>query len=342
MMKYLKIFAIFLLVVIAVTSITSMVLPAKQRVERVIIINVPVSAAYQQLIKLENFNRWAVWNQQDSSIKNTLAGTDGTVGASSSWAGHPEISGEGKIVIASLRPNRKIVHDLTFIKPAKGAAQSELILEEINAGTTKLTWEFDLTTPRPWNILNLFSSMDKKMGKDFEKGLDNMKAAIEKMTTTMHAKAYDVKTINFPASAFATIRQQIKWSDMVSFYAQQLPKVYEEVQKVNAAPGIPSGLFYEWDEKSQLTDLAVAIPVPIGTKMENNTIQVVNIPASKAVFVDYSGAYDKIQEAYNSIRKYLADNNLKEKTPAIEQYITDPAKEKDTTKWKTKIVFLVE
>jgi len=169
-----------------------------------------------------------------------------------------------------------------------------------------------------------------------------MKAAIEKMTTTMHAKAYDVKTMNFPASSFATIRQQIKWNDIVSFYAQQFPKVYEEVQKINAAPGIPSGLFYEWDEKSQLTDLAVAIPVPIGTKMENNTIQVVNIPASKAVFVDYSGAYEKMQEAYNSIRKYLADNNLKEKTPAIEQYITDPAKEKDTTKWMTKIVFLVE
>jgi effector-binding domain-containing protein len=71
-------------------------------------------------------------------------------------------------------------------------------------------------------------------------------------------------------------------------------------------------------------------------------VQATNIPASKAVFVNYYGAYDKISDAYNSIRQYLSDNKLKEKTPSIEQYIAGPSNEKDTTKWLTKIVFLVE
>jgi effector-binding domain-containing protein len=49
-----------------------------------------------------------------------------------------------------------------------------------------------------------------------------------------------------------------------------------------------------------------------------------------------------LQDAYNSIQQYLSDNKLKAKTPSIEQYIVGPANEKDTAKWITKIVFLVE
>jgi effector-binding domain-containing protein len=62
----------------------------------------------------------------------------------------------------------------------------------------------------------------------------------------------------------------------------------------------------------------------------------------KAVFVNFSGAYDKLPDAYFSIRQYLSDNKLKEKTPSIEQYISGPSNEKDTAKWLTKIIFLVE
>jgi effector-binding domain-containing protein len=38
----------------------------------------------------------------------------------------------------------------------------------------------------------------------------------------------------------------------------------------------------------------------------------------------------------------MTEKNLKQKTPIIEQYISGPANEKDTAKWLTKIVFLVE
>jgi effector-binding domain-containing protein len=88
--------------------------------------------------------------------------------------------------------------------------------------------------------------------------------------------------------------------------------------------------------------MAAAITIPAGTTLQDTSIQIVNIPASKAVYVNYYGAYDKINDAYNSIKKYLAANDLKQKTPVMEQYITDPAKEKDTSKWLTKIIVTVE
>jgi effector-binding domain-containing protein len=340
-MKFLKPLFFFLLSVLVVTIFLSILMPIKQKVERSITINAPASVIYQQLIKLENFNKYSVWSQQDSSAKYTITGTDGTVGAGTSWTGDPEISGDGKIEIVSLEENKIIKHQLSFTKPKKGTAESTFTLNESN-GITSLTWNFDLATPRPWNVFNLFYSLDKKMGKDFEESLATLKTAIEKIYGTAAVKKYDVQLMNFPATEFAMIRQQVKWIDLLSFFSEHLPLVYQEVQNANASPGIATGLIYEWDEKAQQADIAAAVSVQAGTKINSPIVQSTDIPASKAVFVNYSGAYDKLPDAYNSIRQYLSENKLKEKTPSIEQYISGPSNEKDTSKWLTKIVFLVE
>jgi effector-binding domain-containing protein len=340
-MKFLKPFFFFLLAVLAVTAVLSLLMPTKQKIERSITINAPAAIIYQQLIKLENFNKYSVWSQRDSAVKYTLSGTDGTVGGATSWTGDPEISGDGKIEIVSLEENKMIKHKLSFSKPKKGTAESAFTLKETN-GVTTVTWNFDLATPRPWNIFNLFYSLDKKMGPDFEESLATLKTIIEKINGTPVAKTYDVQLMNFPATTFAIIRQQVKWIDLLSFFEEHLPIVYQEAQNANATPGTASGLIYEWDEKNQQADIAAAVPVAAGTKIDNPIVQATNIPASKAVFVNYSGAYDKMPDAYNSIRQYLSDNKLKAKTPSIEQYFAGPSNEKDTAKWITKIVFLVE
>jgi effector-binding domain-containing protein len=340
-MKFIKFLFFFLVTVMAVTVILSLLMPTKQKIERSITISVPASVVYRQLIKLENFNKYSIWSQRDSSAKYTMTGTDGTVGATTSWTGDPDISGDGKIEIISLEENKSIQHQFSFTKPKKGMAESIFTLKESN-GKTSLTWDFDLATPRPWNIFNLFYSLDKKMGKDFEDGLASLKTVIEKMNGTAPAKKYEVWPMNFPATTYAIVRQQVKWNDLQSFFSEHFPIVYQEVQNANASPGTASGLIYAWDEKNQQTDIAAAVPVAAGTVINNPIVLSTNIPASKAVFVDYHGAYDKIADAYNSIRQYLSENKLKEKIPSIEQYITGPVNEKDSSKWLTKIVFLVE
>lgn len=178
-MKFGRLFLFFLLAVIATTAILSFMQPTSQKVERSIVINATAAVIYEQLIKLDNFNKFSVWSQQDSTAVYTMSGTDGTVGASTSWKGSPEISGEGKIEIIGLEPNRKVVHQLHFTQPKKGKAVSTFALAETNKATTTVTWTFNMATPRPWNIFNLFYSLDKQMGKDFEDGLSAMKKMIE-------------------------------------------------------------------------------------------------------------------------------------------------------------------
>lgn len=339
-MRFLKPLFFFLISVLVVTAVLSMLMATSQKVERSVTINAPASVIYNELIKLENFNKYSIWTQRDSA-KYTMTGTDGTVGATSSWAGDPYISGDGRIEIVSLEKNKTVAHKLTFTKPKKGNAESLFTLTE-NNGATTVTWNFKLATPRPWNIFNLFFSLDKKMGKDFEEGLSLLKKAIEASNGTASSTLYEVQHMNFPATTFAIVRQQVKWTDLEAFFMEHLPIVFQEAQNANASPGTASGLIYVWDEKAQQADIAAAVPVTAGTKINSPIVQSTNIPASKAVYVNYSGSYDKIQDAYNSIEKYIADNKLKAKTPTLEQYITGPSNEKDTSKWVTKIVFLVE
>jgi hypothetical protein len=178
-MKWGRLLLFFILAVIAITAFLSFMLPTSQQVIRSIDINSPAPNIYEQLVKLDNFNKFSVWSQQDSTAIYTLTGTDGKVGTFTSWKGSPEISGEGKIEIAVLEPNKKVVHQLQFTRPQKGTAESVFLLRETSNTTTTVTWTFNMATPRPWNIFNLFYSLDKQMGKDFEDGLTAMKTMIE-------------------------------------------------------------------------------------------------------------------------------------------------------------------
>ncbi len=340
-MKLLKSLAVFLVIVVGIITILMLVMPVKQTTQRSIVINAKPAIVYEYLSMLSNFNKWAVWNQVDSSLINTITGTDGTLGAINNWKGEPSLSGEGRIEITSLEINQEIEHRIEFISPKQMNAEAEFDLVEVN-GQTKVVWTFELSTPRPKNIFNLFSSLDNKMGNDFDKSLQMLKSNIEKNTGAIQPKSYEVMPFNFPATTFAYRRQQLKWTEIPAFMEQQLPYLYDEAIKLKATPGSPSGLYFVWDETGQQTDMAVAVPVAAGTVFADTTIKVMTLPGSKALYTDYYGAYDKSADAYASIDKYIAANKLTQKAPVIEQYITDPKMEKDTTKWLTKIIFLVE
>ena len=178
-MKLLRLTGILLLFIIGITSLLSIFLPASQKLTRTVSIHAPASQVYEQLAKLEHFNDWSVWNQQDSSVKHILTGNDGSVGAYTTWKGDPVISGEGKIEIIELEPNRKVGHAIYFLEPREAEATSRFTIEE-QQGLTMVTWYFTLKTPRPWNIFNLLHDIDEEMGGDFEAGLKLLKARAER------------------------------------------------------------------------------------------------------------------------------------------------------------------
>lgn len=340
-MRILKTLGILIIVAVAVALILTLLLPTSRRIERQITINAAPAVVYEYLSKLDNFNKWSAWSNNDQSLKHTITGNDGTLGATSNWKGDPELSGEGQIKISSLEINKEVEHEIHFLSPNKMDAKSEFDLQEMG-GQTKIRWQFELATPRPWNIFNMFNNMEKSMGQDFDQGLRNLKAAIERGSPIAEEKGYPVNQMNFPPTTFAIYRQRIGWAEIPVFYSTNFPRIQDIVAQAGVTPSIPHGLYFEWDEKKQEADLAAGMPVLAGTKLNQPDISIYEVPGSKAVYVDYFGAHDKSASAYANLEKYVTDNKLKRKTPVIEEFITNPLIEKDTSKWLTKIIFLVE
>ncbi len=340
-MKLLKNIGVFLLFFLLAGAILSFLFPTQQKVERSVTIQAPAAVVYPQLARLENFNRWSAWSQYDSAIRNTITGRDGTVGAINTWEGDADLSGRGQIKIVSLEENRQVVQQISFLSPRQMQADSRFDLSE-QGGQTTVTWQFIIATPRPWNIFNLFYSMDKQMGKDFEEGLDNLKTIVEKKQG-ITAKAYTVTPVNFPATTYAAVREKLPALELPGFYRAHFEFLQQTLDKASLpASAPPAGLIYGYNEKDKFSDVAAALAVPAESRLQEPSVKIVAIPASKALSVDHYGAVDRIGDAYKSLEAYLAQHQLKLKDPIIEQYLAGPATEKDTSRWHTKIFFLVE
>lgn len=183
-MKIFRLLFFFVLALILTTGLLSLLMATSQKLKRSVTINAPATVIFEQVKQLNNFHRFSVWGAQDSSIQYTLSGTDGTAGVSIAWKGNPEISGEGKIELTSVTAPHTVAHTIQFSKPKKGKASSVFSIIETDKNNTTVTWYFELFTPRPQNIFNLFFDLDKEMGKDFETGLTALKLYIEAMQKT--------------------------------------------------------------------------------------------------------------------------------------------------------------
>lgn len=175
-----RLFIFFLLSLVLVTAGLSFFLPTHQTIKKSVTINAPVAKIYTHLSKLENFNKLTVWGLQDSLLQYSYTGRDGSVGASTTWKGTPEISGQGTITLTGFQVDRTIGHDINFTTPQKGAATSAFNLLPTGNTTTEVSWVFKMATPRPMNIFNLIFNLNEQMGVDFEKGLSALKMRMEK------------------------------------------------------------------------------------------------------------------------------------------------------------------
>lgn len=340
-MKALKIGGIVLLALLGIGLILSLVAPKEMVVERSVVVAAPREVVFKQIATFEKRNAWSPWMKLDPNMKLELTGEDGTVGAISKWQGNDQV-GTGQEEFVAITPNERIESKLTFIEPWESQADAWVQLADAEGGT-KVTWGIKSPMPMPMNIMALFMDMDAMMGKDFEKGLGDLKSITEKEAASAPTANYDVMKVEMPVRWFIALRETVTMDQITAKYAENLPKVYEAVSKKGIAmDGMPCGLYYVWDESGKKTDMAFAIPVK--TKAEIPGFQTIELPAGTVLTIDYYGPYEGVGAAHGAIDAYINKNGLKAKAgaPAVEQYITDPEKEPDPKKWLTKVMYSVE
>ncbi|NHZ95497.1 SRPBCC family protein [Massilia sp. CCM 8734] len=121
---------------------------------------------------------WSPWERLDPSMQRVHSGAPSGKGAVYAWTGNDDV-GAGKMEITELTPPSRVVIKLDFIKPFEVSNVTEFTLVPKD-GQTQVSWTMSGPMPFISKIMSVFMSMDRIIGRDFEKGLANLKAATEK------------------------------------------------------------------------------------------------------------------------------------------------------------------
>ncbi|SNR43420.1 Polyketide cyclase / dehydrase and lipid transport [Maribacter sedimenticola] len=169
---------IILGIVLFIVLVLALIAPKNYHVYRSIELNHPTSKVWEHIKYLEKQTQWSPWSRKDPNMEQKIIGTDGTVGAVSYWNGNKEV-GEGEQEITKIVEGKRVEQDLRFLKPYKSESECYMDLIELGPNKSKLTWGFAGQNKFPMSIMMLFMNMDKMVGKDFEQGLQNLKAQLQ-------------------------------------------------------------------------------------------------------------------------------------------------------------------
>jgi hypothetical protein len=164
-------------VIIAAILLVAATRPDDFRVSRSTIIAAPASAAFPYINETKKWEIWNPWGKLDPNMKLTYYGPASGVGSSYSWEGNNQV-GAGKLTITESKPAEFVRFRLDFYKPMAGTSDAEFTFKPEGDKTT-VTWTMTGKNSYLAKVMCLFMNMEKMMNEQFDKGLNDLKQAVE-------------------------------------------------------------------------------------------------------------------------------------------------------------------
>jgi hypothetical protein len=165
----------FLAALILALVIVAFFLPRQYKIERTRVIKASPAAVLAQVADLKAWKNWGAWQERDPGMKQSFSTPSTGVGAWSSWISEKE--GSGKMTITAQTPE-KVTYNLEF--PDFGSTSVGVMELKPEAGGTRVIWsdagDLGMNPMMRWFGLCL----DRMIGPDFERGLENMSKLVEK------------------------------------------------------------------------------------------------------------------------------------------------------------------
>jgi uncharacterized protein YndB with AHSA1/START domain len=146
-------------------------------VVRSAIMTAPPATVFEQVNDFHKWDAWSPWAKLDPTCKNTFSGTAAGKDAGFAWDGNNKV-GAGRMTITESQPPELIRINLEFLRPFKAANTAEFTFHPEGRGTA-VTWSMYGKNNFMSKAFGLFVNCDKMIGKDFEKGLAQMKTVAE-------------------------------------------------------------------------------------------------------------------------------------------------------------------
>lgn len=335
-MKIFKTLGLVVVGLLALVVLLSLIAPKEVITSSSTTINADPATVFQVVNELPTWERWSPWQRRDATIKNEYSEKKAGAGAYYTWTS--ENSGSGQLTITDAYGPDSLHTLIEF--DGQGNTNSNWYFKPVDKGT-EVTWTFDSKFPFPFNAMLLFQDFEGMINKDYEEGLAFLKEEVESI---LPAPAdFNIQHVDFSATRYLVKRETVTMKDMEQHFQETMPAVGMAFgQNSVAMAGTPAGLFYTWDEETQTSDVAIGIPAAADAAIDGLTA--IDLPAGRALQIDYIGSYEGTGAAHEAMVAYLEANNLTAKEPAIERYMGDPGPdtETDPNKWMTQIVYLLE
>lgn len=307
---------------------------ADTKVERSIDITASNETVKTTLYDFKIFHeKWSPYTKFDPQMKTTYEGNPGEAGYKISWESDNKDVGKGSLTYNYTNEDT-IMNTLHF--EDFGDSKNYFIVKS-NEESSNVTWGMLSHTPFLFRGMALFMDMDKMIGGDFEEGLNTLKTLIESMPKPT---SYTIEELNWEAKTYYGVKSKLSFDKISEFFGQSYGKIGAAMQKAKAEMiSAPSAIYFTFDEQTMVTDVAAVMEVAKGKELKG--VEKFDLPASKVLKIAYYGAYDKSGEAHYAMDNYMKEHNLSQSF-VLEEYVTDPMTEKDTTKWLTNIFYLVK
>ncbi len=135
----------------------------------------PPDRIHPLLDDFRNWQQWSPWEGLDPDLQRTFTGPERGVGAHYAWSGNRK-AGQGTMEIIESTPHAVAV-DLRFLKPFEATNVTRFDLTPAGAGTA-VVWTM---TGERGAVMGLMGKLyfDRAVGKDFDRGLAQLKAVAE-------------------------------------------------------------------------------------------------------------------------------------------------------------------
>ncbi len=169
--------AIALVVIIALILALAATRPDSFAVERRITIKAPPDKVMGLIGDFRNWKSWSPWEHLDPNMQRTFSGAASGQGAVYEWTGNSDV-GRGRMEITDYAPPSKAVIRLAFMEPMAVTNTTTFTLVP-RGDSTDVVWTMQGPMLFVSKVMSVFMSMDTLIGRDFERGLANLKTAAE-------------------------------------------------------------------------------------------------------------------------------------------------------------------
>jgi hypothetical protein len=171
-----------LVVAIAMFAAIVAVQPADFRLSRRATMPAPPAVVFPHVNNFRNWRGWSPWENIDPDLTRTYSGAEAGAGAAYHWLGNRRV-GEGRMTITESKPGEHVRIKLEFLKPFQATNLTDFTFQKEGAGTN-VTWTMTGQRNFLMKAFGLLMTMDKIVGKQFEEGLANLRATVERGDAT--------------------------------------------------------------------------------------------------------------------------------------------------------------